>query len=1126
MTRVVGTEVRLRRWRERTDGTEKYLADRETEAAVGVILRSPHPHAEIRSIDVSRARAMPGVYAVLTSADLAPDAQYLHSGAAWADRSPLARGVVRFIGEEVAAVAAVDRATARAALDAIRVRYRRRRAATTLAEALSARAPTLHARGPGSNLAMVDTGSWGDPDAGRAAASVSVEGSFSYPRTTHICMERSGTEAWWDEGVLHLQTTTQSPWYVAHEVARLLDLDPHDVIVHDAAVGGGFGSRSKICEHEVITALLARVASRRVRLELDREEEFATTKTRHHMQSRVRTHAAADGRITLIEGDLLVDNGAYNHSGPTVTKVGIKTMGSLYAPDGVTWSARLVDTATQPGGQFRGYGGPQVSIALETQVDEIAERLGFDPIDLRVLNANRPGSTALCGARIGSARLPECLEAVRQELDWDRRRGTRRREGRGLGVAAAMHGSGSYVGPGTNQSAAAVEIDTSGRVTVRYASLDTGTGQRTVCAQVAAEELGVELDDVEVVMGHQPGTPDDAGAWSSRGTHMAGHAVGAAARELAGAVRELAASKFAVPLDAVTLEGGAVVVGSDRVAIGDLIFSAEEFREGVLRADAVHHEDRMEMFGADTPRPNFSASYTFAAHGVEVEVDETTGVIRVLDYVAAHDIGRAIHPAATRGQIIGGVVMGLGAVLGEEILHEGGRIVNPALINYPVPRCDDVADVRVVLVEGPESAGPYDAKSVGEIPIYPVAAAVANAVYDAVGIRLRDLPFTPDKVLAAIAERDGIDQPAHRSVWRRPSRWWIAGIRWLYPRGLHGVLHRGGTRFARRRPRRDVEQILSPLSIAEAVGESMRSGPEVAFVAGNTDLSLQRRQGLTQPVQLVSLHRVEGLDRIEVDAHAGVRLGAGVTLARLAQGGGDIPRALARAAGTIASPQIRAAATLGGNLVQAKRCWFFRNGFDCYKRGGVTCPCYAVEGDHRFYHAVVDGHRCQAVTPSDLATVLFALDAQVDVTGPSGSRSRDIASFYTGPGETSLRAGEVVTSLRVDHRRAQGGQGFAKLALWSGDFAVVSAAISAPLDPAGRLVAPRIVLGAMAPTPLMLEATAEAIRNRTPDVDRLVQAAREELAHHAHPLEGNAWKMRAAEGILRQAFDDWQGGHR
>ena len=1107
MTITVGQRVRQVDWQARTAGSARYSADLDPEGVlVGAILRSPHPHARLEGIDTTTARAIPGVAAVVTAADVPDGALYKHSGPAHADRPPLAVDRVRFVGQEVAAVAACDPHTAQRALDAIVVTYRRLDAPLTPDEALTAGAATLHQRPAGANLAVDDEGAWGDPETALRQSEMMVEGTFSYPRTTHVCMERSTTLAWWREGRLELWTTTQAPHYVATEVAQILGIDVDDVICHDVAVGGGFGARSKIAEHEVIAALLARRAERPVRVELSRSEEFSATKTRHRSTVTTTMHATREGRICLIDGDLLYENGAYNHSGPTVLKVGIKTMGSLYRPDAVTWRARLVDTAIQPGGQFRGYGGPQMAFALESQMDEMARAMSIDPIELRIANANLPGSTALCGARVGSARLIECLEAVRAELDCT--------PGRGVGVAAGMHGSGSYVEPGTNQSSASVSIDTDGRVQVRFGSLDAGTGQRTVCAQVAATELGVSVSEVDVVMGHRPDIPHDAGAWSSRGTHMAGHAVGAAARELAGQLRAAAATKLGGSPDAVVLYGGRAVLDDDCIALPELVRAA-----GPLEAQATHHESRMEMFGAANPTPNFSASYTFCAHGAEVTVDETTGRIRVVDYVAAHDIGRAVNPSAVEGQIIGGVVMGLGAVLSEELVHTDGRPVNPTLLNYGLPRAGDICDIRPVLIEGPEEAGPYDAKSVGELPVYPVAAAVANAVYDAAGIRLRDLPFTPDKVLAALAERDA--NPIRvRSVWRRPSRWWVATLRAAYRRGLHTVLDRHGTRFARSRPQRAVTAVNTPADEASVLAALDHRGrqDEIALVAGNTDLSLQRRQGLSSPVMLVSTAAAAGLRQISrTGPSGGWRIGAAVTLNSLIDELGDELPALKDAASSIASEQIRNAATLGGNLAQAKRCWFFRNGFDCYKRGGATCPCYAVLGDHRFHHAIVGAHRCQAVTPSDLATVLVALDASVTLRSATREREIPVAELYSGPGETDLSPGEMIIAVTIDAEAATRHAAFCKLALWDGDFAMVSAALSADATNSGRWHGLRIVLGAIADIPYRTRPVEASLEGEIADAGALRDALEEHLARVAHPLPGNAWKIRAAAGVAAQA---------
>ncbi len=1113
---AIGRRTRQLDWQARTEGSARYTGDLTLEGVlVGVILRSPHPHARILAIDTTEATAMDGVEAVVTAADLADGTLYKHSGPAHADRPVLATDRVRFIGQEVAAVAARDMTTARRALQAIKVKYRPLAAATTPQQALEPGAPSLHARSAGPNLAVDEQGSWGNVARGHERSAVMVEGTFKYPRTTHVCMERSIALANWNESRLEIWTPTQAPYYVAMEVAHTLGLHPGDVICHDISVGGGFGARSKIAEHEVITALLARQAGRPVRLELTRTEEFAVTKTRHRSTVTTRTHADADGRISLIEGDLLYDNGAYNHSGPTVLKVGVKTMGSLYQPEAVKWRARLVDTAMQPGGQFRGYGGPQMSFALESQIDEIAEELSIDPIDLRIANANPPGSTALCGARIGSAHLVECLEAVRSSLDWTRQRSAQRRVGRGFGVAAGMHGSGSHVGPGTNESSAAVEINEHGRVRVRFGSLDAGTGQRTMCAQVAASELGLDPSEIDVVMGHGPDMPHDAGAWSSRGTHMGAHAVGAAARELAGKLRDIASAKLGGTADAVFLTGGLAVLDDHSVEVSELVRATDEASGGVLEAHATHHETRMEMFGADNPAPNFSASYTFCAHGAVVDINESTGRIRVVDYVAAHDVGKAINPSAVEGQIIGGVVMGLGAVLGEELIHECGRPVNPTILNYPLPRAADVCDIRTVLIEVGEEAGPYGAKSVGELPIYPVAAAVANAVHHAAGIRLRDLPFTPDKVLTALAERDGTEIRV-RPIWRRPSRWWTASMRTLYRFGLHAFLDRYGTRFARAQSQREVTSVTLPES-TESILSDFRGSEGTALVGGNTDLSLQRRQGLRSPVRLISTSRAADLGIITKTPAGDWRIGAGATLTRLIADLGDEIPMIADAVSSIATEQIRNAATVGGNLAQAKRCWFFRNDFNCYKRGGPTCPCYAVVGDHRFHHAIVGAHRCQAVTPSDLATAFVALDAGVTLASADRERSVDAAELYSGPSEVDCAADEMIVAVTIPASAVTRCSAFSKLALWEGDFAMVSAALSASVTPDHRWRDVRVVLGAVAATPLRMRATERFLQDRAVDNDAVHSALTEELERIAHPLANNAWKIRAAGGVVAQA---------
>jgi CO/xanthine dehydrogenase Mo-binding subunit len=485
-------------------------------------------------------------------------------------------------------------------------------------------------------------------------------------------MEQNIAIAKWDAELerFELWTSTQAPHFVVTELAHVFGLRRDQVVTREVAVGGGFGSKSKVSEHEALAAALARKSGRMVKIALSREEEFAFTKPRHAFRTQIEARADREGRIRLFEARIDVDNGSYNHYGPSVMHVGVKTLGTIYRPDGAAWDARLVDTALPPGGQFRGYGSPQVSFALESAVDELAGQLGVDPLEFRIRNANEPSTVALCGAKLTTARLDDCLRAVRDAIGWTEKKRAKRKD-RGVGVAAAMHGSGSYAIAGSNTSMAAIDLYSDGHARVRFGGADAGTGQRTILAQIAAEELSLPYERVEVMSIDSERTPIDQGAWSSRGTHMTGHAVRKAARGLA-----------------------------ERLRAGERVPS-----DGVLTHEDSYTDTIMEAPGS-SKTPNFSASYTFAAHAAEVEVDRATGHITVLDFVAAHDIGRAINPTMVEGQIVGGVAMGLGAVLGEELIYENGRPVNPAYLHYALPRAADLPRIRPILIEDPDPNGP------------------------------------------------------------------------------------------------------------------------------------------------------------------------------------------------------------------------------------------------------------------------------------------------------------------------------------------------------------------------------------------------------------------------------------
>jgi CO/xanthine dehydrogenase Mo-binding subunit/CO/xanthine dehydrogenase FAD-binding subunit len=1112
----VGERIRPLDWAARSLGTLRFTADLPGQHLHGAVLRSPHPYAEIVTLDIGPALRMRGVHAVITAEDFPPGITYLHRGAPLSDRSPLAAGVVRHVGQEVAAVAADTPELARAACAAIRVRYRVRRAPLTVAEARRPGVLRLHDRTTAEpNVSMLLDVAWGDVAAGLAASTVSVSGSFVYPSLSHAVMEPNTTLASWVDGRVELWTSTQAPWFIQKEVSHLLGIPHDDVVIREVAVGGGFGSKSKISEHEVLAAALSRKAGRSVLLQQSREEEFASNKPRHRFETTLVTHADAHGVIRALEADVVVDNGSHNHMGTSVMRVGVITLGSMYRPDGVRFSARLVDTATQPGGQFRGYGTPQVSLAMESQIDELAERLGLDPLELRLRNLAEENTTSLCGYEVGTNRLGDCLLAVRDAVDWTALK-TDRTPGRGVGVAAGSHGSGAYAYELANRSDAAIDLFDDGRVRVRFGGADAGTGQSTILAQVAAEELGVPVDRVEVLSMDSDRTPFDLGAWSSRGTHMTGFSVGQAARELAAEVLALGAMKLGTT--EVRLRDGAVESDQGSVELGDLVRLSPDTRDGVWSHESSYLLESTEPLSPTKSTANLSPSYAFAAHAAVVDVDRRTGEVSLVDYVAAHDVGRAINPTMVEGQIVGGAVMGLGGALGEETIRQDGRVVNSSYLHYAMPRSADVPSVRPIIVGGLEPAGPYGAKAVGEMSIIPPGAAVANAVYDAVGVRIRSLPITPDKVLTALAEKEGRRRRLH--LWRRPGTWWVTAVRALYPLGLHTAMHRYGTRLGRGVGPGGVPeepQVLLPTGLDEAIAAVADGGVPVG---GASDVVVERRRQPRAAPVLVALTGVGQLRGLRRDGDGDLHVGAAVTLAELAGAARELGvPALAAAVDSIASPQIRNTATVAGNLAQEKRCWFFRNGFSCYKRNGVTSPCYAVEGDHRFQHAAIGAHRCQAVTPSDLGTVLLGLDATVVVAHGSRRRLVPMGDFYTGPGETCLKDGELITEIVVPAAAMERTSRFEKLALYTGDFATASAFLSVARDSTGTWTDVRVVLGAMAPTPLRLERTERALTGRAPSVGDVRAAVDRELDRIAHPLPGNGWKLDAAAGLVERAAD-------
>ncbi|MBI3097256.1 MAG: molybdopterin-dependent oxidoreductase [Planctomycetes bacterium] len=765
---------------DKATGRSRYIQDLRLPGLLEArVLRSTVPHGRIVSVDVSRAREAPGVFAVLASQDIPPK-RYGYAK----DTTALKGDRVRRIGDEIAAVAAVDADAAAEALDLIRFEIEPLPAVFDPERTLDPGAPLVH-EDRGSNLVRTHDYAHGRVEEGFARAAHVVEGTFRLPAQAHGCLGPAGAVAEWDaRGRLTLHDPTQIPFLIQRDLADTLGIPPSDLRIIQPTIAGGFGARLDLYPHEIISALLARAAGRPVRLAMDREEDFATDPVRPRTVVRMRTAAAADGALLAREADVIVDCGAYVSWGAVTPIVMMHTMGSFYRVPHVKYRARTVYTNTAPTGAFRGFGNPEITFAIESQMDELAARIGIDPVEMRLRNANQPGEVTPQGSRITSCGMKECLEAVRERMPPP---GTRppggrpllraagenlvasatqtetespsspaicpagRIEGteparsplrRGIGVAAVFHVGGGARIYRSDGCGAMVKIDDFGKATVVVGATDIGQGMETVAAQMAAEELGVPLEAVRIAPADTDVRPWDVGVHASRTTFIAGNAVRAAAKD---AKRQIEAARTALGLPPDTPY--------------DKVVRSEHFRDqGSLVIGRAYFDPPNAMVDAEN-KGNVSAAYVFGAHAAEVEVDVETGQVRVLRVVAAHDVGRAINPMYVEGQIEGGVMQGIGYALLEEVILREGGMSNPNFLDYRMPGPQDMPSIETVIVETNDPSGPFGAKGIGEPPLVPVAAAIANAVANATGVRLRELPMTPERVWRALRAWADVEAP-------------------------------------------------------------------------------------------------------------------------------------------------------------------------------------------------------------------------------------------------------------------------------------------------------------------------------------------------------------------------------
>jgi 4-hydroxybenzoyl-CoA reductase subunit alpha len=726
------------------------------------LLRSTVAHGRIRAIDTARAEAHPGVHLVLTGRDFPITYGILPVSQ---DEHALCPDTVRFVGDPVALVVANDELTAGEALDLIAVEYEPLRTFAGPEESLAHPEPRIHDYGDEGNIHKKVSLSFGDVPAGLAEADHVFDDLFFYQGNTHLPLEQHAAVAAIDgDGKLVLWSSTQTPHYVHRALAKALAVPAAHIRVIATPNGGGFGGKSDPFNHEVAIAKAALMLKRPIKIVLNREEVFLCHRGRHPVLMRFRTGVKRDGTLTGVHLQTLLDGGAYGSYGVASTFYTGALQTVTYHIPRYQFDGCRVFTNKPPCGPKRGHGTPQSRFGQEVQLDKIAERLQIDPAELRLRIVEQPDTLTANYLRVSTIGLAECIRRVVSASEWK----TRHRKlgpGRGLGLACSSYLSGAGLPIYWNDmphSAVQLKLDRSGGVTAFCGATEIGQGSDDVLVGCVAEILGIEPFDIRAVTGDTDLTPVDLGSYSSRVTLMMGNAAIQAAERARDVLADAVSAKLGVPK-------GRLVFAERRV------FDAEDPSRGMSFSDAVCTAEALfgtiGSTGSYTPPKSAakykgggvgpSPTYSYSAAVIEVEVDTSTGWVDVPRVWIAHDIGRALNPTLVRGQVEGSVYMGLGEALMEEQVFRrlpqrlSSALVHkfPSMLEYKSPTFLDMPEIFTELVETPDPHGPFGAKEVGQGPLLPVMPALANAVYDAIGVRIDEVPITPEKIVKALADK-------------------------------------------------------------------------------------------------------------------------------------------------------------------------------------------------------------------------------------------------------------------------------------------------------------------------------------------------------------------------------------
>ena len=750
---VVGHKVSRFEGYEKVAGESRFIADIVVPGMlIGKILRSPYPHARIVKIDTSKAEKVRGVRAVVTAEDTIKRGW----GAFFPDQFPLSEGKSRYVGEEVAAVAAIDRDIAEEAVDLIDVEWEELPAVFDAEEAMKEGAPLIH-EDKERNIAMQFDVERGDIQRAFAESDLIVEDTFESMPQWHCAIETIGSVADYNtSGKYTVYMNTQTVFMARARIAAALGIRESDVRIIQSAVGGGFGGKSSDDNNAIVAAVLARKAGKPVKIINTREEEFlAGSRPRVNMKIWIRMGFKKDGRIRAKHTRVIADNGAYCGKAPAITGVAALRHDTCYKYSDVRAQAFLVYTNKIPTGAFRGFGNPSAEWAVEQAIDKACHELGIDPLDLARLNAADPGYVSPHGNRVQSCELKQCLDMTEKMMDW-KKKWANKKPNTGMGLACTVHVSGKRHFGDYDGSSATIKVNEDGKALILSGEGEAGQGVFTAMCQIAAEELGVPLEDVEISKADTDLTTFCLGAFASRLTYVSGNAV----RDAAGKVKEQLFETAAEMLEAraedlVCKEGRIFVQEAEHksVTVAD-VARTRLFRRGGAPIVASGSFDADSMSQDASRFGNESGAYNFGCQAAQVEVDPDTGQVKVLNYVVASDCGTVINPIGAEGQVEGAIAQGIGYALIEGIRMEDGRPLNPNFGDYRIPSMRDMPPLTHGFAQSYEPTGPFGAKGLGELGMDPTAAVINNAIFDAVGVRIKKLPITPEKIFRALREKE------------------------------------------------------------------------------------------------------------------------------------------------------------------------------------------------------------------------------------------------------------------------------------------------------------------------------------------------------------------------------------